>query len=88
MGSPINLFFQISGFQIASDVFLFSFKIDNMALYFECRINKKRILRLFFWRFCPLGRKNQLIEEQQKRYHNKTFFGSSVISAGNFYLEQ
>jgi len=26
MGFPINLFFQISGFQIASDVFLFSFK--------------------------------------------------------------
>jgi len=24
---------------------------DNMALYFECRINKNTL----FWRFCPLG---------------------------------
>jgi len=31
---------------------------DNMALHFECRINKneKRTLSdCFFWRFCPLG---------------------------------
>jgi len=27
-----------------------------MALYFECRINKKRTPSSCFWRFCPLGR--------------------------------
>jgi len=30
---------------------------DNMALYFECRINKNLTPSdCFFWRFCPLGR--------------------------------
>jgi len=27
----------------------------NMALYFECRINKNALLQTVFWRFCPLG---------------------------------
>jgi len=32
-----------------------------MALYFECRINKKHSFRrFFFWRFCPLGRSSPL----------------------------
>jgi len=26
-----------------------------MTLYFECRINKNALPRLFFWRFCQLG---------------------------------
>jgi len=28
---------------------------DNMARYFECRINETHSFWLFFWRFCPLG---------------------------------
>jgi len=28
---------------------------DNMALYFECRINKNVPLQTVFWRFYPLG---------------------------------
>jgi len=28
---------------------------DNMARYFDCRINKTHFYRLLFRRFCPLG---------------------------------
>jgi len=28
--------------------------VGNMALYFECRINKNTLLQTVFWRFCPL----------------------------------
>jgi len=28
---------------------------DNMALYFDCRINQNALLQTVFWRFCLLG---------------------------------